>query len=139
VYLIIFSHYLRTLNYLKVESTYVPLHFTLTWQVNILGTLVRFVDLATERERHLTTGKLAERTKLDFRCSICRSAIGQASCFASSFVVKAVDLLSPSSTDVPVLLLNQHPTGAQRVVGSFPSKTSFRRGFLSTHYHLSSK
>ena len=36
-------------------------------------------DLATRRERHLTTGKRAERTKLDFRCPICRSAIGQAS------------------------------------------------------------
>ena len=36
--------------------------------------------LATERERNLTTGKRAERTKLDFRCPICRSAIGQASC-----------------------------------------------------------
>ena len=28
----------------------------------------------------LTTGNCAERTKLDFRCLICRSAIGQASC-----------------------------------------------------------
>ena len=28
----------------------------------------------------LTTGKRAERIKHDFRCSICRSAIGQASC-----------------------------------------------------------
>ena len=37
-------------------------------------------DLATERERHLTTGKRAERTKLDFRCTIWGSAIGQASC-----------------------------------------------------------
>ena len=27
---------------------------------------VLFTDLATERERHLTTGKRAERTKLDF-------------------------------------------------------------------------
>ena len=36
--------------------------------------------LATERERHSTTGKRVERTKLDFRCPICRSAIGQASC-----------------------------------------------------------
>ena len=35
-------------------------------------------DLATERERYLTTGKRAKRTKLDFRCPICRSAIGQA-------------------------------------------------------------
>ena len=26
-------------------------------------------DLATERERHLTTGKRAERTKFDFRCA----------------------------------------------------------------------
>ena len=36
--------------------------------------------LATGRERQLTTGKRAERTKRDVRCSICRSAIGQASC-----------------------------------------------------------
>ena len=36
-------------------------------------------DLAIERERHLTTGKRAERTELDFRYPICRSAIGQAS------------------------------------------------------------
>ena len=35
-------------------------------------------DLETERERHLTTGKCAKRTKLDFRCPICRTAIGQA-------------------------------------------------------------
>ena len=41
---------------------------------------VLFTDLATEGERHLTTGKRAVRTKLDFRCPICRSAIGQASC-----------------------------------------------------------
>ena len=39
-----------------------------------------YADLATERERHLTKGKRAERTKLDFRCPICRSATGQASC-----------------------------------------------------------
>ena len=39
-----------------------------------------FPDLATERERHLTTGKRAERTKIDFRCPICRCTIGQASC-----------------------------------------------------------
>ena len=38
------------------------------------------IDLATERERHLTTEKRAKTTKLDFRCSICRSAIGQSSC-----------------------------------------------------------
>ena len=37
-------------------------------------------DLATERERHLTTGKRAESTKLDLQCPICRSATGQASC-----------------------------------------------------------
>ena len=36
-------------------------------------------DLATERKRHLTTGKRAERTKFDFTCAICSSAIGQAS------------------------------------------------------------
>ena len=37
-------------------------------------------DLETERERPLTKGKRAERTKRDFRCSICLSSIGQASC-----------------------------------------------------------
>ena len=36
--------------------------------------------LATEQERHLTTGKGAESTKLDFRCQICHSAVYQASC-----------------------------------------------------------
>ena len=36
-----------------------------------------WIDLATERLRQLSTGKGAERTKRDFRCSICRSAIGQ--------------------------------------------------------------
>ena len=41
---------------------------------------VAWPDLATERERHLTTGKRAERTKLDSQCLICRSATGQASC-----------------------------------------------------------
>jgi len=39
-----------------------------------------------------------EGTKLDFRCPICRSTTGQASFF---------NLLAQSSTDVPVLLLNQ--------------------------------
>ena len=34
----------------------------------------------SKRERHLTTGKRAERTKLDFRCPICCTAIGQPSC-----------------------------------------------------------
>ena len=35
--------------------------------------------LVAERERHLTKEKRVERTKLDFRCPIYRSAIGQAS------------------------------------------------------------
>ena len=55
-------------------------------------------DLATEQERQLTTGKRAERTKRDFRCPICLSAIYQASCLI---------LRAPSSTDDPGLLLNQ--------------------------------
>ena len=45
----------------------------------------------------MTTGKRTERTKHDFRYPICRSAIGQPFLF----------LRAPSSTDVPVLLLNQ--------------------------------
>ena len=42
--------------------------------------------LATEQERQLTTGKRVERTKRDFRFSIC----------------------APWSTDVPVVLLNHY-------------------------------
>ena len=53
--------------------------------------------LATGREHQLATRKRAERTKHDFRCLICRSAIGQ----------QLFDLRAPLSTDVPVLLLNQ--------------------------------
>ena len=43
-----------------------------------------WADLATERERHLTTGKRAERTKLDFRCPICHYAFCKASCLNST-------------------------------------------------------
>ena len=49
-------------------------------------------DLATERQRHLTTGKRAEKTKLDFRCPNWSSHL--------------LDLRAPSSTNVPALLLN---------------------------------
>ena len=49
-----------------------------------------WTDLATERERQLTTGKRAERTKRDFRCQ---------------FPALLFHLRAPSSTDVPVLLL----------------------------------
>ena len=48
---------------------------SLTGSITIISLL-----LATERERQLTTGKRAERTVHDFRCPICRSAIGQAGC-----------------------------------------------------------
>ena len=51
-----------------------------------------WADLATERERQLTTGKRWERTKRDFRCQ---------------FVALLFDLRAPSSTDAPVLLLNE--------------------------------
>ena len=37
-------------------------------------------DLATEGERQLRAGKSAERTKRNFRCPICCSAIDHASC-----------------------------------------------------------
>ena len=49
--------------------------------------LVTIPDLVTERERHLTTRKGAEKTKLEFRCPICHSAIGQASCLFACAVV----------------------------------------------------
>ena len=44
-----------------------------------VGQYIYQADLATERERHFTTGKRAERTNLDFQCPICHSAISQAS------------------------------------------------------------
>ena len=45
----------------------------------IAACIIRLTWLkATERERQLTAGKRAETTKRDFRCPICRSAIGQA-------------------------------------------------------------
>ena len=51
------------------------------WKIDINAlTETYYADLATGRERQLTTGKRAKRTKRDFRCSICRSAIGQVSC-----------------------------------------------------------
>ena len=62
-------------------------------------------DLATDRERHLTTGKRAERTKLDFRLRNLRL------CHWSSQVFY---LRAQSSTDVPVLLLNQPIVYARR-------------------------
>ena len=47
--------------------------------VNRKGKIVQYykADLATGRKRQLTTGMRAERTQHDFRCPICRSAIGQ--------------------------------------------------------------
>ena len=51
-----------------------------------------WADLATERERQLTTEERAERTKRDFRCQ---------------FATLLFDLRPLPSTDVSVLLLNQ--------------------------------
>ena len=47
---------------------------------SVVNTVSKYADLATELGRQLTRGKRAERTKHKFRCPICRSAIGQASC-----------------------------------------------------------
>ena len=55
-------------------------------------------DLATERKRRLTTEKRAERTKHDFRCPIY---------LLCHWLSQLFDLRAPSSTDVPVLSLNQ--------------------------------
>ena len=41
----------------------------------------RSLTESTERERQLKPGKRTERTELDFRFSICRSAIGRADFF----------------------------------------------------------
>ena len=57
-------------------------------------------DLATGRERQLTTGKRAERTKHDFRCSIYRSAIGHASRFSGRKRGFASNLLSANMMQI---------------------------------------
>ena len=63
--------------YLTVEDDY---RISLQIQPPLLAPCPQKTDLATEREHHLTTGKHAERTKLDFRYPICRSAMCQSSC-----------------------------------------------------------
>ena len=86
-----------------------------------VGQCIYQADLATERERHLTTVKRVERTNLDFRCPICHTAIGQA-----SYLVCARPALS---TDVPVLLLNQPVTPALSVklMRAFSSTSLWQR------------
>ena len=74
-------------NWKAVISSFI-IWFSGTLIVVLFSTPLLHIDLgdipfffsATGRERQLTTGKCAEKTKHDFRCSICRSAIGQASC-----------------------------------------------------------
>ena len=67
--------------------------------------------LATERERNLTTGKRAERTKLDFRCPICRSAIGQARCLICARRRQLTQRRSVSEIALisPFLFVNRSP------------------------------
>ena len=79
-----------------------------------------WADLATERERQLTTGKRAERTKRDFRCQ----------CAALLF-----DLRAPSSTDAPFLLLNQPRVVFAREFVVMTSR-SFTVRALFTCYHF---
>ena len=79
-----------------------------------------WADLATERERQLTTGKRAETTKRDFRCQ----------CAALLF-----DLRAPSSTNAPVLLLNQPRVVFAREFVVMTSR-SFTVRALFTRYHF---
>ena len=58
---------LHNLSLINFEKT---CHCIISYQAN----------LATGRECQLVTGKRTERTKHDFWCSICCSAVGQASC-----------------------------------------------------------
>ena len=81
---------------------------------------VASADLATERERHLTTGKRAERTKSDFRCQ---------------FAALLFDLRAPSSTDAPVLLRNQPSVAFAREFVVMTSR-SFTVRALFTRYHF---
>ena len=50
-----------------------------TWDIKNVPLSGGASSLATERERHLTSGKRAVRTELDFSFLISRCAIGQAS------------------------------------------------------------
>ena len=59
---------------------------TPTTQADILS------DLATERERQFRTGKRAKKTDHDFRCPICRSAVGQVEFSIAPAVVTVVTL-----------------------------------------------
>ena len=65
-----------------------------TWKKNV--SVAAQADLATERKRQLPTGERAERTKRDLPL-----------CHWSG---RLFDLRTPSSTDVPVLLLNRPGT-----------------------------
>ena len=73
----------------------------LWWSVNSYSVRrgSKEADLATGRKRQLTTGKRAERTKHEFR-----TVPDMPLCHWSS---QLFDLRTPSSTDVPVLLLNE--------------------------------
>ena len=53
---------------------------TLQWPLSSVPKVAIGGQLATGREHQLTTGKRIERTKHNFRCPICRSAIAQAIC-----------------------------------------------------------
>ena len=79
-----------------------------------------WADLATERERQLTTEERAERTKRDFRCQ---------------FAALLFDLHAPSSTDAPVLLLNQPRVVFAREFVVMTSR-SFTVRALFTCYHF---
>ena len=72
-------------------------------------------------ERHLTMGKYAERTKLDFRCPIFPLTHWSSQLF---------DLPAPSSTDVPFLLLNQ-----PIVAGGGVGRDNYKRWRVSTLYN----
>ena len=67
-------------------------------------------DLATERERYLTTGMRAERTKLD-RLPVPNLPL-------SHWTSQLSDLRAPSLTDAPVLLLNQPSRREHKVPSS---------------------
>ena len=66
---------------------------------------------ATEWECQVTTGKRAERTKRDFRCSICRSAIGKASC---SICTHRRQLLFPFYRQISLKKVNNFKNPSRR-------------------------
>ena len=77
------SIFIRTpsiFEYLMLKQIDLYCRTIMTYGLQLDSILLRYYFLGRRSEYHLATGERSERTELDFRAPICRSAIGQASC-----------------------------------------------------------